>query len=295
MRRLSFWLRLTLLILLFAGLIGLDRLYHTLLNQQPVLEGTPGEVLYAAGFDGFTGEWEQFPGRLSAQINEGVMRIEVGEVLSVPYSDAKPAFTDFDVRVTTTAVAGSEFNDGYGLIFRLTQNANTCHMPHIMLCDLANIDLLRVPLTLLFAEDTPRTTGFYMFLISNDGYYKLWRSDTNGNAEDVTPWMPSQQINLGLNAANTIRVIGRADAFQFFINGERVPFCIPDAGNQPTLGINGECLGGEVRDTWQDATYGEGRIGLVVRTDQTTGTVVEFDNLVVTSPTLDSSRIFPQT
>lgn len=298
-RRRPLWLRLAGLAVLLLLLLGLNSLYDSVIRWQPVLSGQPGNVLYASGFDGFTSEWERYSGRLSAQIEDGVMRIDVGDVASIPYSAASPVFGDFDARVSATVVDGSAGNDGYGLIFRLQENLqdkfNDCDMPMILLCDLAQIDLLSVPLNLMFRQESQRATGFYMFLISNDGYYKLWRSDAAGGANEITPWMQADVINLGLETTNRIRVVGRGDTFQFYINGERMPLCIPDPGNAPTLGLNGECLGGTMRESWQDDRLASGRIGLVVRTEMQAGTVVEFDNFVVLSPTLERERVFPQT
>ena len=99
----------------------------------------------------------------------------------------------------------------------------------------------------------------------------------------MTVWHNSEGlVNTGLNVDNRIRVVGRGDQFQFFINGRAVELCIPNAGERPT-GNATDCQGQRV-SVWQDSSYATGKLGVVVHTDQYIGTVAEFDAFTVTMP-----------
>ncbi|MCU0514613.1 MAG: hypothetical protein MUE40_18830 [Anaerolineae bacterium] len=285
------WLRLLLLLLLVALFLGVNALYAPAITWQGILSDEPGRLLYAAGFDGFTDEWQQSAGRDSHLIQEGHLQISV-TTSNVIYSAARPIFADFDARVTLTAVGGSEENEGAGLIFRLEEQRNDCDMPLKTLCDLATIDLFGVPLRLLFRPADRAPQGYYVFLISTDGYYSLWRRDPAG-FNKVTVWHNSHGlINTGLNVANEVRVVGRGDTFQFYINGQPVTLCVPRPGEQPT-GSADNCLGERVT-AWQDGAFTTGRLGVVVHTADQPGTVVNFDQFIVLSPSRGGAGPNPQ-
>ncbi len=268
------------LLLLLVLLVVINGLYANVAAHPPVASGQPGALLYAAGFDGFLDEWTQDPGRDSQQIVDGVMRVSVTTSNTI-YSAAKPLYGDFDASVTLRSVGGSEQNEGEGLIFRLQERS--CDMPLPLMCDLNHVDVLNIPLRMVFRPQEHQN-GYYMFLISSDGYYALGKYDEKaGGLALVTVWHDSDGlINTGLNVDNRVRVVGRGDQFQFFINGRAVELCVPNSGEQPT-GNAKDCRGQHV-SVWQDSAYPIGKLGVVVHTEQYPGSVVEFDNFTVTMP-----------
>ncbi len=95
MRRL---LVLIVLVLIFAALLALSRSRASW--QHYVVSGDAGALLYAATFDGgaadgFNGEWDQYAGRLSTQIDGGQMQVSIGEAGSGAYSVAAALFRRF--------------------------------------------------------------------------------------------------------------------------------------------------------------------------------------------------------
>ena len=215
-----------------------------------------GKVAYIATFDDFKSDWVQAEGRLKVQIlDTGVLRIEVGDVDKLPFSQTKPYFADFDVRAQTTAVDGPESN-GFGLIFRLQNKDNA----------------------------SPSDDDFYLFEISSDGYYRVLRS-FNGVQKELSTWIPSPIINQHIGATNFIRVNAKGDQFQFFINNQQVQLCVPDDPNgTSTFPATGECVGGKMLDTLVDSSIPNGQLGVVAQSLDEAGVVVDFDNIVVYGP-----------
>jgi hypothetical protein len=227
-----------------AGVVGANRLAG---DWHYVLSAPPGELLYVAAFDGFNEDWQQYDGRLSAQIADSVMRISVGDVNAGPYSAASPYFGDFDLTVTGRAVEGPEDN-GYGVIFRMRDRFN-----------------------------------FYAFFVSSDGYYRVLRV-VNGDERELSTWIDSPTVAPGLGAVNTLRVAARGDQFEFYANGERLAVCIPnDPGARSTYYLD-TCLEGQMLDTLTDSTFPSGQLGVVAQAFAQPDVVVEFDNVVVYSP-----------
>lgn len=140
---------------------------------------------------------EQYEGRLEAQISDSTLRINAETANSGPYSVAKPYFDDFDLRVQGKAVDGDPTN-GYGVIFRLQDKGNR-----------------------LVDDDSD-----YLFLVSSDGYYKLERV-IDGEAKEISLWIPSPVVNQGIGAMNALRVTAQGDQFQFFVNDQQVELCLP--------------------------------------------------------------------
>jgi len=275
--------RLLLLIILIILLIGVNLLYQPAVTWNTAQTGKPGELLYAAGFDGFEDEWQQYDGRLFSQIENGVLRMGL-EVNDTIYSASSPVYADFDVSVTAKATDGELQNDGYGIIFRLSDSGddeNTCLRRFVLLCNLESVGLLRGIIRLVAPLPTLEQSG-YLFLISNDGYYSLWKLE-NGTYEQVTIWHYSNGLlNEGLNMENRIRVVGHGDEFQFYLNGQAALLCVPLEGQQPT-GNSDNCLGEETY-TWKDDSFPQGKLGLVVSGQQYAGTIVEFDKFTVFMP-----------
>lgn len=275
---------------LCAVLIGLNALAIAWGNAHPVLSAPPGQVLYAAGFDGFADEWQQYEGRLSARIAGGVLRLSVDDTNATIYSLAAPQFRDFDLRVEATTVDGPVDN-AFGVIFRLDKPHTACDMPLVLLCDLANVPLLSVPLRFLFRPVGSNAEGYYMFLISADGYYSVWQAvsvDGRTQAQRVSAWIASDLIRQGIGATNELRVLAQGDTFRFFINGVPVQLCRPDDPNAQSTYSAGQCIGGQMVDALVDDAFPIGQIGLVAQSTLRggSGVVVAFDNLRIFSPTL---------
>lgn len=225
-------------------------------NWHYILPVEAGKVAYLATFDSFSEDWSLSQGRLKTEILEsGLLRIEVGEVDSLPFAQATPHFGDFDVRVETTVMDGPE-NNGFGLIFRLQTRDNS----------------------------TPGDDDFYLFEISSDGYYRVLRS-LKGVQRELSTWIPSVFINTGLGVTNWLRVVAIGNEFQFFINNQPVQLCIPDdPEGVSTFPATGECVGGQMLDILVDTTILGGQLGVAAQSFDVEGVVVDFDNLVVYGP-----------
>jgi len=248
-----FFMILVLLLLLGASYFA-NRLTAHLHYIVPV---EAGKVAYIATFDDFKSDWTQAEGRLKVQIlDTGSLRITVGDVDKLPFSQAKPYFADFDIRAQTTAVDGPEGN-GFGLIFRLQTKDNS----------------------------SPADDDFYLFEISSDGYYRVLRS-FNGDQKELSTWIPSPVINQHIGATNFLRVNAKGDHFQFYVNNQQVQLCIPDDPNGvSTFPATGQCVGGKMLDTLVDSSIPNGQLGVVAQSLDEQGVVVDFDNVVVYGPT----------
>jgi len=239
------WQRLLMVLLLVVILIGVYQLREPAANwTPPPLTGDAGDLLYVSAFDGFTDEWEQYDdGRLIASIQEGV--IQLSGQGGIPFSATKPIFADFDVQVTVNALENPA-DEGYGIVYRLQDPDN-----------------------------------LYMFWISTDGFYRVNRL-VDGQEKRLSTWIPSDTIQQGLDVENTIRVIGRGNQFQFFINGAQVQLCVPDEPDGESTFSGGECFG-EMVDTLVDDNFAAGQLGVVINASSDAMTV-NFDNFIVISP-----------
>jgi hypothetical protein len=237
---------LLLLILLVAAAVFGSR---ALTDWRYIVPDAPGTLLYATGFDGDDSnrDWEQAAGRLSAEISDGVMRLDVGTAGDGVVAPLRWYFTNFDLHVQMTAVEGPE-NNSYGVAFRQR--------------DLNN---------------------YYYFLISSDGYYQVNRV-VNNVTKELSTWIASDVIQQGVGETNQIRVVGRGDQFQFYINDQLVELCIPDDPEAKST-YTGECMAGQMLTTLTDSTHVYGRLGLTVITLDEPDVVVDFDQVVVYSPT----------
>ncbi len=250
-------MRRFLFLLVLLLLLGIAYLANRLTaHLHYIVPVEAGKVAYIATFDDFKSDWTQAEGRLKVHIlDTGALRIEVGDVDKLPFSQAKPYFADFDMRVQTTAVDGPEGN-GFGLIFRLQNKDNV----------------------------SPTDDDFYLFEISSDGYYRVLRSFINDQKE-LSTWIPSPIINQHIGATNFLRVNAKGDHFQFFINNQQVQLCIPDDPNGvSTFPATGDCIGGKMLDTLIDASIPNGQLGVVAQSLDEQGVVIDFDNVVVYGP-----------
>lgn len=245
MRRFILFILIPALIL--TGVIWLSGVARDL---HYVTSAQPGEVMFAAAFDGLEDDWQEYDdGQLAASIADGTLRLTVNAFQRLPYSLARPYFADFDLRVTATAVDGP-LNNGFGVIFRVQDSNN-----------------------------------YYQFLTSSDGYYQVQRS-VDGVVKVLSIWIPSDIVNQGFDVANDLRVVARGDLFNFYINGQPVALCIPDDPTAESTynDLTGECLGGQMLETLTDASIPSGQIGVVAQSFDEAGVVVDFDNVVVTAP-----------
>jgi len=275
-------LALSVSLALLCGLV--NAAYGLVATRQPLL--SEGPVLYAAGFDGFEDEWQTYEGRLSARLQDGALRLEVGQTDTVAYSVAEPLFTSGQIAVDARAVAGP-LDNGFGLVFRLQAPRAACDMPAPLLCELARVDALGVPLRLVFRPQSQQASGYYVFLISSDGYYSLWRADDLGQApRRVSTWIASPLIRQGLDANNRLSVTMAGDLFRLAINGQVVPLCLPDDPQGQSTYSAGQCIGGQMVESLRDARWPVGQVGVAAYSTSSggPGVVVLFDNLLILPP-----------
>jgi hypothetical protein len=241
------------LLVLSAALVILVILDRASSSWTQIVSGAPGTLLHAASFDGgandgFNDEWDQYSGRLTASIEDGALLFRIDEPRGAPFSAPTVFYLDFDARTAASAVDGDNSNNGFGIIFRLRDSDN-----------------------------------HYRFLISSDGYYRVVRT-VNGEQKDLSTWIPSDAIQQGIGVTNRLRVVGRGDQFQFFINDQPVQLCVPDDPNGVSTYSGGQCFG-TMRDTLEDAALDAGAVGLTAESLDLPGEVrIAFDYLLVYSP-----------
>jgi hypothetical protein len=236
---------------LSAVLIGLVAARQWVFRLHYVTEGAAGDLLYVAAFDDLTDEWQQYDGRLAAQIEAGELRISNGQNDVWAFSIAQPYFADFDLRVEARAVSGP-LNNGYGVVFRYLDPRN-----------------------------------LYMFLVSSDGYYQV-RRVADGEQRELSGWIDSAAVRFGVGPVNELRVVARGDRFQFYINDQRMPLCVSDDQTAPSLYTAQGCMGGTMRDELIDSSLSLGQIGVVAQTLSEPDVVAAFDHLLVYSPEVES-------
>lgn len=234
------------LLVLAAILIVLNQLSRSLADWHYVVTGEPGDVLYATGFDDRPDDWETYAGRLSAQVVDSALRIDVGASQSLPFSANHFYFGDFDLTVQARPVAGP-LDNGYGVIFR-AQDAN----------------------------------NYYVFLISSDGYYQVRRA-LDGEPKVLSDWIPSPLIVQGLDVVNEVRVVAQGETFQFAINGQTVEVCIPDDPDAVSTYAD-QCIQGQMQPQLVDAAIAAGQLGVIAQALDEPGVAVEFDQVIVISP-----------
>ncbi|MEP7290876.1 MAG: family 16 glycoside hydrolase [Chloroflexota bacterium] len=256
-------LLLVVLVIIFAVLLVLSRSVASW--QHSIVSAAPDTLIYAATFDGestdgFNPDWTQYTGRLSAQIDSGSLRVEIGDIGGGAYSVAAPHFGDFDLRADAQTTAGP-LDNAYGIVFRLQNKDNAT-----------------------FEDDS-----YYLFLISADGYYRVMRVIDGGSPEIISDWIASPSVNQGLGVVNRLRVVARGDQFNFTINDQPAPLCIPDdpAAHSTINPLDGSCMGGAMLDTLTDSTIPNGQIGVsalwMAGADEDP-VAATFDNLLIYAP-----------
>ena len=244
--------RFFIVVLLIVTLVAVFQLSRSAEDWHYVTPVEPGELAYAASFDGPSADWEQTEGRLSAEVSDSALTLSV-ETTPGLYSASSPYFEDFDVRVTARMFGGvfdGNNENQYGIIFRQRDRDN-----------------------------------YYTFGISNDGQYIIERV-LDGRTTTMSYWIETPAIRRDRGAVNALRVVGVGDTFQFYVNDELLQLCIPDSPDGiSTFDLEGNCMG-TMRSTLTDKSISFGRLGVVAALDpnEIEPVVVEFDNVLVYGP-----------
>ncbi len=263
------------LLALVAGGIVLALLTGVI--EIPVQDPAPGELVYATTFDGSVDadEWDLYDGRDSAQIVEAErampdadQRAVRGQALvithaspisqEVIFSALDRKFSDMDLRVTARVIDGPDDNQ-YGVVFRYQDQDN-----------------------------------YYAFFISADGYYSLVKRE-NGALRDISTWGTSEAIATG-EAANSIRIVAKGDAFSFFVNGEPMPLCLAGENTFSMWNpLTGACETSEPVTTYRDADFSQGGVALAAGSsvDLSAPVVIAFDDLTIVGPAPDTFTVEP--
>ena len=254
-----------------------------------LLEGAPGELLYAAAFSGFSDEWELYGGQQSAEIVDEQLELTVRSAQTATWSAAVHHFRDFDLRVSLRAREGP-IDNAMGVVFHARAlEDGACDLPAVILCGVeALIPLAGAALRQLIA---PAPDSHYAFLVSSDGYYSLRKSEA-GATKVLSAWIPSEHINQGLSARNAIGVIARAGSYRFTINGAPVALCIPHEAEAASTFFGGECVDGAMQAVYHGDRLASGKLGLIAQTTATggPGVVVGFDNVLVFGPAVGDAE-----
>jgi hypothetical protein len=240
--------RLLTVAVLGAVLVVLVVLSGATADWHYVAPNTAGTLLFASAFDGFNDDWQQYNGRLSAAIGDGTLQIDNGETGVYAFSIAKPYVANFDLSAEARAIDGP-LNNGYGVIFRYRDPQN-----------------------------------FYMFLVSSDGYYRVSRV-VDGDQRLLSEWIDTPVIAQGLDTPNRLRVVGRGNRFQFYVNDQLMQVCIPnnpDGVSTYRTGLG--CIDGTMQDELVDEGIVEGQVGVVALSIDEPDVVAAFDNVLVYSP-----------
>lgn len=275
---------LILSIALALALIAANLIHAALTSRDHALEGRPGALLYVSAFSGFADEWELYEGQQSAKVVDEQLELRVGSPQTAAWSSARPRFRDFDLSVTITASEGP-IDNAMGLVYHLQEIADgACDLPAVILCPIEQLIPLAGAALRQLLEVTTAESHF-AFMISSDGYYSLWKKQA-GETRLLSAWIPSPHIEMGLGAANRIRIIARDSSYRFFINGAQVTLCLPDDAGARSTFAGGECIDGALQDVYHADSRHIGKLGLIAQSTATggAGVVVRFDNLLVFSP-----------
>ena len=275
---------LALCISLAIALIAANLIYNALTSASTVLAGESGELLYVATFSAFLEDWDLSAVGQNARVVDEQLEISVDEAQTAIWSAARPRFTDFDLQVAATAHDGP-LDNAFGLVFHADDHDDSdCALPAVLLCGIDELmPLAGAALKQAFGQQL--RPSYTAFLISSDGFYSLWRT-TNDTPRALSAWIPSPIINQGISVKNTIRVYSRGASYQFFVNDSPVQLCIADDPEAESTFAAGECIGGTMRDSFEDKTILSGKVGVIAQSTATGGggVVVRFDDLIVHSP-----------
>lgn len=277
--------RLPLLCLtLLVALVAANLFYALLAEPETSVTGAPGDLLFAAAFDGFQDDWALYAGRQRAAMVDGELELAVDAAQRAAWSTTRYRFGEFDIQATARAVAGPVDN-GFGIVFRLNDaRRDGCDLPAIVLCGLETALPLAGAAIRQTAGDV-RGNRYYAFLISSDGFYSLWQADA-GSTRLRSAWIASPHIRQGLDAENAVRVIGAGSTFRFYINGAPALLCLPDDADDASTYYAGDCVDGAMSEVFVDDALSSGALGLIAQSTASGGggVVARFDDVLVYAP-----------
>jgi hypothetical protein len=246
------WIPFIIATLLLAGAWFARGLADDVAFVVPAREG----ILYAATFNGgrFADDWtlQDRRGEVSAVTND-TLHLSIADF--VPDVQALSSinryrYRDFTLNVTAAATDGS-FNNKFGVVFRLVDADN-----------------------------------YYLFTISSDGYYAVWRV-LDGLQAPLSAWIPSSAIVQGSDGEqNQLTVTAQDDQLTFAVNGTALDLCIPDAADGVSTYVEAEarCVDGTMQPTVSDGAFAVGQLGMAIETLTRGGLAVTFDNVVISAP-----------
>jgi hypothetical protein len=249
-RKLSLFARMFIILLVIIALLGLVNLalYGLKALDRPARPRT-GQLLYASTFDAFNEEWSQFQGQMSSQIEDGRLKIAINASRDGAFSVLNHDFSDFDVRVNATRLTAPDDYNELGVLFRYHDPAD-----------------------------------YYIFKIRGDGYYRVERRK-EGQTEILSEWHASPAVLIGVNAVNQLRVVGKGDSFQFYVNDQPLILCPAGPQKLKSTWSGDQCLSNnkETSARLLDESFDFGKIGVGVRAD-VPGVQVAFDDVLVYGP-----------
>jgi hypothetical protein len=274
-------INLALVVLLLVANLA----YRAVEGWQPTRSGAPEAILYATSFDGSAPEWQTYEGRLSSTLADGALTLALNQEGRTTYALVRGTYADFDLTVTAVTVT-EPIDNGFGVVFRLLQREQTCNMPLIVLCGMAELPLFNVALPLLFRSETNRTDGYYMFLISSDGYYSVWKSNANDQAQRVSTWIAHEGIVQGVGGQNRLRVVAQGAKMRFYVNDQPLLLCLPNDPNGISTYAGGTCIDGQMVDELIDDDFAFGSLGVVAQATANggAGVTIAFEDVVVRMP-----------
>lgn len=223
-------------------------------SWQYVVQGRPGQLLYAATFDGFFDDWSLSQGARAVTLTEGVLRAEIGVNAGggSVFSPSRFYYDDISAQVKVRLVDGSELN-AYGIAFRQVDDEH-----------------------------------YYLFVVSADGWYRVDRAE-GGVFTPLSAWIPSDAIRTGFNVENTLKVVAYQDRFKFYVNDTLLSLCIPEDGGESTYSVYTDPpCSGSMEPILVDDSYRWGRVALTAEVvesasnDPLTRTITaEFDDLLI--------------
>jgi hypothetical protein len=149
---------------------------------------------------------------VDGDVRDGVYDLLVKADNLLIWASAGEHFGDGVYQVEATAVAGP-VNNGYGMVFRLDDDAD----------------------------------NFYLFKISSDGFVWIGKM-VNGGLEENRPlvqdwWFESTAVKTGLNETNVLRVQAESGNLIFFVNEQEVGRATDNSFRSGDVGVMAETLG----------------------------------------------------
>lgn len=188
------------------------------------LGGRDEGILYLERFDAGARDAWSLEGDAAARaaiLNDQLL-IEVDEPDVVQYATlTDESFSDFTLQVDVAQLAGGT-RSSYGVLFRLQGDG-----------------------------------GFYRFAVSPRGYYLVEMHQADGRRTRLTDgWVPTGNVNSGLNQINRLQITTAGSSLAFFINGV-------------------------FQTEIAESSLGQGHIALDAGTFEDGGLRVAFDDLIV--------------